>query len=177
MSTSRTVDVQALGAGQKRSIIISRTVNSKDTACRKRIQDEYLPKYRKKLNLERKAILPPSEDRLSELTIKQIDRLIEMEKIKDLLHDNKKGIRPTHICSLEKYAHRHPNVYQPNFLAKINRIALQRDIRRLRSEEFDETVLSPQELRERGLLMQKRNLRYVKEYKVDAKKIKRPETY
>ena len=60
-----------------------------------------------------------------------------MEKIKDLLHDNKKGIKPTHICSLDKYTDRHPNVYQPNFLAKINRIAMARNIRRLRSEEFD----------------------------------------
>lgn len=52
-----------------------------------------------------------------------------------------------------------------------------RNIRRLRSEEFDETVLSPQELRERGLLMQKRNLRFVKEYKVDTKKAKEIKTY
>lgn len=85
---------------------------------------EYMPKYYKKLKLENKKVLNPSEDRLSELTTKQIDRLIEMEKIKSLLNDNKKGIRPTHINFIEDGRNRHPNVYQPNFLAKINRIAI-----------------------------------------------------
>ncbi len=60
-----------------------------------------------------------------------------MEKIKSLLNDNKKGIRPTHINFVENNQNKHPNVYQPNFMAKINRIAVERNIRHLRSEEFD----------------------------------------
>ena len=34
--------------------------------------------------------------------------------------------------------------------------------------------MTPQELREKGLQLQKKNLRFVKEYRVDAKKKKNP---
>lgn len=105
---------------------------------------EYIPKYREKLNLGDKQILEPSEDRLSELTTKQIDRLIEMEKIKNLLSTNKKGLKPTYIQYKDWKPNQHPNVYQPNFIAKINKIALERDIKHLRSVEFDENVLTAQ---------------------------------
>ena len=56
-----------------------------------------------------------------------------MEKIKNLLSTNKKGLKPTYIQYKDWKPNQHPNVYQPNFIAKINKIALDRDIKHLRS--------------------------------------------
>jgi hypothetical protein len=41
--------------------------------------------------MDQKVIKPNEEDRLSKLTIKQIDRIIDMEKIKYALKDKKNG--------------------------------------------------------------------------------------
>lgn len=51
MSASQPVDIGKLFENRRRSIIISRTLNSKDSTIRRRINEEYLPKYRKKLEL------------------------------------------------------------------------------------------------------------------------------
>lgn len=61
---------------RRHSLTISSTINEKGSPVKKRICAEYLPKYHKKLKLSNKKVLDPSEDRLSELTTKQIDRLI-----------------------------------------------------------------------------------------------------
>ena len=93
-----------------------------------------------------------------------------MEKIKSLLKNNKRGIRPIHIKIDDSSSNKHSNVYQSNFLAKINRIALERDIQHMRYEEFDENILTAQEKRINDLNLHKKNLRFVKAYKVDKKK-------
>jgi hypothetical protein len=50
-----------------------------------------LPKYWRKLKLDQKTIKPNEEDRLCQLTTKQIDRIIDMEKIKHVLNGKKEG--------------------------------------------------------------------------------------
>ena len=69
-----------------------------------------------------------------------------MEKIKCLLHNRKNKIKPVHINHTSSSL-KHSNVYQPNFLAKINRIALERDIKHLGYEELDENVITAKEKR------------------------------
>lgn len=43
--------------------------------------------------MDRKKIVPSREDRLSRLTTKQIDRIIDMEKIRSLLYDKKRRVK------------------------------------------------------------------------------------
>ena len=45
-------------------------------------QDQHLSKYWFKMGMDQKIIRPSCEDRLSELTTSQIDRIIDMEKIR-----------------------------------------------------------------------------------------------
>ncbi len=61
----------------------------KQSPIKERCQSKYIPEYWRKLSLDQKTISPCCEDRLSELTTKQIDRIIDMEKIKNILNDNK----------------------------------------------------------------------------------------
>jgi hypothetical protein len=55
-----------------------------------KIQDEYLPRYWELMHMDQKRVGPSCEDRLSELTTSQIDRIIDMEKIRSILYDKKK---------------------------------------------------------------------------------------
>lgn len=69
---------QPIFHNRRHSLAISRTINEKGSPLKKKICAEYLPKYYRKLKLSNKKVMSPSEDRLTELTTKQIDRLIEM---------------------------------------------------------------------------------------------------
>ena len=42
------------------------------------------------MHMDQKRVGPSCEDRLSELTTSQIDRIIDMEKIRSILYDKKK---------------------------------------------------------------------------------------
>lgn len=88
--------------------------------------------------MDQKVIRPSCEDRLSELTTSQIDRIIDMEKIKSVLHDKKKKAKETYFTFTPKNINTHANVYQANFLAKINQIAIRRNIRHEAFEGFME---------------------------------------
>lgn len=87
--------------------------------------------------MDQKRISPSCEDRLSELTTGQIDRIIDMERIRTLLHDKKRKAQEVFI-EYQARPNSHPHVYQANFLAKINAIAIRRNIRHEKSEGFDE---------------------------------------
>lgn len=88
--------------------------------------------------MDQKTIHPSCEDRLSELTTRQIDRIIDMEKIRSVLNDKKAKISETFFNFEEKDKRKHSNIFQANFLAKINQIAINRNIRHEKSEAFDE---------------------------------------
>lgn len=60
------------------SLTISNTLNEKGSPIKRKIIAQYMPKFQKKLKLSNKKVLSASQDRLSQLTTKQIDRLIEM---------------------------------------------------------------------------------------------------
>ena len=85
--------------------------------------------------MDQKKIVPNREDRLSQLTTKQIDRIIDNEKIKGLLYDRKRNIQDKYIDTDSSKTHskdrneKHNNVYQANFLARVNEIAIKRNIR------------------------------------------------
>jgi hypothetical protein len=70
--------------------------------------------------MDQKVILDSGEDRLSELTTGQIDRIIDMEKIKSLLYDRKRKVQDAYFEFDEANPCVHQNIYQANFLAKIN---------------------------------------------------------
>jgi hypothetical protein len=102
------------------------------------MQEEYLPEYWEKFGLDQKHIVPSCEDRLSELTTRQIDRIIDMERIQSCLYEKKRKTEEVHFQFVRDAPNLHPNVYQANFLAKINAIAIRRDIRKETLEGFDE---------------------------------------
>lgn len=73
------------------------------------------------------------------MTTRQIDRIIDMERIRCLLQDKKakKGIT---YFQLDKQGNGfHANVYEAKFIAKINQIAIERNIRHENSEDFGES--------------------------------------
>jgi hypothetical protein len=70
--------------------------------------------------MNQKVILDSGEDRLSELTTGQIDRIIDMEKIKSLLYDRKRKVKDAYFEFDDKNPNLHSNIYQANFLARIN---------------------------------------------------------
>ena len=78
--------------------------------------------------MDQKIIKPNEEDRLSKLTIKQIDRIIDMEKIKYVLSGKKRGHQELYLDKYVAGENKHPNVYRANFLSKINKIAIQRGL-------------------------------------------------
>jgi hypothetical protein len=82
--------------------------------------------------MDQKRISPSCEDRLSELTTGQIDRIIDMERIRTILHDKKRKKEEVYF-NYQQQPHTHPNVYEANFLAKINAIAIRRNIRHEKS--------------------------------------------
>jgi hypothetical protein len=71
--------------------VYTKPFRCKSLPIKERIKREYLPKYWRKLKMDQKVIKPNEEDRLSKLTVKQIDRIIDMEKIKYALKDKKNG--------------------------------------------------------------------------------------
>lgn len=107
-------------------------------SLKERMQEEYLPEYWQKFGLDQKHIVPSCEDRLSELTTRQIDRIIDMERIQSSLYEKKRRTEEVHFQFVRERPDLHPNVYQANFLAKINAIAIRRDIRKETLEGFDE---------------------------------------
>ena len=86
--------------------------------------------------MDQKNIIPSKEDRLSQLTTTQIDRIIDMEKIRSLLYDKKRKISDKYFEYEDGNPNTHSNVYQANFIAKINQIALKRNIK-YESEGFE----------------------------------------
>ena len=58
------------------SIVINQNHVPNEKPLQTKIKQKYIPKYRQQLNLSHTHISEPSIDRLSELTTKQIDRLI-----------------------------------------------------------------------------------------------------
>ena len=79
--------------------------------------------------MDQKRISPSSEDRLSQLTTTQIDRLIDLQKIHTSLSNKKKKMKQQFFNFKPKTMNSHPNTYQACFLAKINQIAIKRNIR------------------------------------------------
>jgi hypothetical protein len=86
--------------------------------------------------MDQKKISSSREDRLSQLTTTQIDRIIDMEKIRSLLYDKKRKIKDKYFEYDQLDSNIHSNVYQANFLAKINDIAIKRNIKH-ESSGFD----------------------------------------
>ncbi len=108
-----------------------------NSSLKERNHKEYVPKYWKRFKMDQKHIVPSSEDRLSELRTKQIDRIIDMQKIRSLLYDKKRKVDDKYFEYDQKNPNQHSNVYQANFLARINEIAIERNIRP-EDEGFDE---------------------------------------
>lgn len=90
------------------------------SSLKEKLQKEYIPYYWEKCRMNQKVILASGEDRLSELTTGQIDRIIDMEKIKSLLYDRKRKVKDAYFHFDDHNPNMHPNVYQANFLARIN---------------------------------------------------------
>jgi len=78
--------------------------------------------------MDQKHIIPSCEDRLSELTTQQIDRIIDMEKIKSVLYDKKNDTKEIYFEYDSDNPNIHPNVFQANFIAKINALAIKRNL-------------------------------------------------
>lgn len=131
-----------------------------------RTREEHLPRYWAKLGMDQKVIGPSCEDRLSELTTSQIDRIIDMEKIRSVLNDKKRKAKETYFSFTPKNSNSHANVYQANFLAKINQIAIRRNIRH---EAFEGFLESSSELLHQGdKKMAPAPFKYSKEYESDS---------
>lgn len=69
----------------------------KQAPLKERTQKELLPKYWRRFKMDQKQITASCEDRLSELTTSQIDRIIAMEKIRSLLYDKKKKVEDVYF--------------------------------------------------------------------------------
>lgn len=102
---------------------------SRQPFLKEKTQKQYLPQYWEKCRMDQKRINPSCEDRLSELTTGQIDRIIDMEKIRTLLNDKKLKAQEVFFDYDSSSPNKHPHVYEANFLAKINAIAIKRNIR------------------------------------------------
>ena len=97
-----------------------------------------------------KKVLPGKEDRLSRLNLTQIDNLINMERIRHKLADKKKHHKEIFIERNQFKQDQHTNIYEAQFLARINNVAIKRDIRHEREEGFDEfRVLKERRLKEK----------------------------
>jgi len=107
------------------------------SAVKDRIKTSYIPYYAEKLHLCQKKILPPSEDRLAELTIEQIDRLVHLEKIRMHLKTKKNQSESVHMDE-RKSEGKHLNIFGSGFIARLNKIAVKRSIRHVRAAEFDD---------------------------------------
>jgi hypothetical protein len=152
------------------------SVNTSDFQFRKcslkeKLQREYIPYYWEKCRMNQKVILESGEDRLSELTTGQIDRIIDMEKIKSLLYDRKRKVQDAYFHFDDANPALHQNVYQANFLARINEIAIRRDIRHEDMEGFDELI--KQKLEKIKLKNEQRKklvmpYKYAKKYRASA---------
>lgn len=136
---------------------------------KEKTQKEYLRQYWQKCRMDQKRISPSCEDRLSELTTGQIDRIIDMERIRTLLNDKKLKAREVtfeYDCSR---ADQHPHVYEANFLAKINAIAIRRNIRHEKSEGFDEYFGEQARQGDRDKKASQVPYKYLKKYKLDSR--------
>jgi hypothetical protein len=105
----------------------------KGSFLKEKMKQEYLPQYWEKCRMDQKHINPSCEDRLSELTTGQIDRIIDMEKIRTLLNDKKVKAKEVYFDYDVTNPNTHPHIYEANFLAKINAIAIKRNIRHEKS--------------------------------------------
>lgn len=158
-------------------------INTSCFGCRQpflkeKTQKQYLPQYWEKCRMDQKRINPSCEDRLSELTTGQIDRIIDMEKIRTLLNDKKLRAKEVFFEYDPARPDKHPHVYEANFLAKINAIAIKRNIRHEKSEGFDEYF--GEQARDSGEKEKKANqvpYKYLKKYKLDSKLYKKCRTY
>ena len=88
--------------------------------------------------MDQKRIIPSCEDRLSELTTTQIDMIIDNEKMQNLLYSNKQKIPPISFHHDKSKPNTHSNIYQANFIAKINEIAIKRQIHYIPLEGMDD---------------------------------------
>ena len=61
--------------------------------------------------MDQKHIKPSCEDRLSELTTGQIDRIIDMEKIRTLLYDKKVKAKEVFFQYDSAIPDTHPHIY------------------------------------------------------------------
>jgi hypothetical protein len=145
----------------------------KKPALKERTQEKYLPVYWQRCRMDQKKITPSREDRLSQLTTTQIDRIIDMEKIRGLLYDKKRRIRDTYFEYDQADPNAHSNVYQANFLAKINDIAIRRNVH-AEVSGFDEF-----KGKEQGRMSEKEKSalnvphKYTKEYATDHRRTER----
>ena len=62
--------------------------------------------------MDQKKIVPNKEDRLSKLSTQQIDRIIDMEKIRSLLYDKKRKVKERYFEYQQKDPNTHSNVYR-----------------------------------------------------------------
>ena len=69
----------------------------KNAPIKERAQRELIPQYWNKFKMDQKIILPSKEDRLSQLTTKQIDRIIDMQKIRSLLYNKKRKLNDQYV--------------------------------------------------------------------------------
>lgn len=83
----------------------------KQSFLKEKMQKEYLPQYWEKCRMDQKHINPSCEDRLSELTTGQIDRIIDMEKIRTLLNDKKLKAKDVYFEYDTTKPNTHPHIY------------------------------------------------------------------
>jgi len=113
--------------------------------------------------MDQKKIIPSCEDRLSELTTSQIDRIIDNEKLQNLLYSKKNKIPPIEFAHDKSNPNTHVNIYQANFLAKINELAIKRDIHYIPLEGMDDDFVKNADKFERSKT-KRRPFKYAKEY-------------
>ena len=118
--------------------------------------------------MDQKRIGPSCEDRLSELTTNQIDRIIDMQKIRSVLNDKKRKEKEIFFQFKTSNPNRHPHIYEANFLAKINAIAIRRNIRHETSQGFDEYVGERVRKEEAEKKLTLIPFKYKKSYSIDS---------
>ena len=121
--------------------------------------------------MDQKKISESREDRLSQLTTTQIDRIIDMEKIRSLLYDKKRKIKDKYFYYDQLDSTTHSNIYQANFLSRINEIAIKRNIKHESSgfDEFKQVNSSNSNEKDSMAVPYK----YIKDYVSDRRKTER----
>lgn len=154
-----------------RVTINTTSFNHQKNPLKERTQKQYLPKYWKKCRMDQKKISESREDRLSQLTTTQIDRIIDMEKIRSLLYDKKRKIKDKYFQYDQLDSTTHSNIYQANFLSRINEIAIKRNIKQESSgfDEFKQVNSSNSNEKDSMAVPYK----YIKDYVSDRRKTER----